>query len=129
MNQVEKAFSLFFYVDHGVCSRIGYKVYLITDNQKNTIMSMYNNIQRDAVDCTKTNLTPAISEPHIRSLMYGNISQLFEGVFAKEKAIANPLVIITPVVNGKVTFHIQRFEESQCPPYLQQYYDNANHSF
>jgi hypothetical protein len=145
---MEKAFSIFLFIDNDTISKIGYVCYEENVSDDTLITIIKKNIQTDLDNLKKfIHINPCISyAQYFSSVRLGNNIQYFEKIFEFENAVSNPLYIITSVVNGfiridHVTKHepfiyteeIQKLntsnEYSKMPDYLDIYREKEGFNF
>lgn len=123
---LEKVFNVFLYYQNGLIDEVGYVCHEISASDSEIEQFLQKEIERDHIKSSKIKLSPAVTHENFMAMCrLGTHLSLFEKFFAKEGASATPLVLLTPIVEGKPQFDIQvshePFSYSDIPGHLQSY--------
>lgn len=111
----ERIFNLFVYSDLDIISQVGAVCHEIEGNDEEKISFLRSRVNIDFNNAEKFPIPEKISTTHkglkrnsidynmFRDLSYkGEALMIFENVFIKYNAVKNPLVVVTPISNGKI---------------------------
>lgn len=128
---MEQVFNLFFYSENDLITKVGVIAYKLDGSDEDKIEYLMNKIDKDFKIAQLFSLPPKfkimINDNVINgidSVSYNNLASqgfalsIFEKVFNHFKASENSLVIITPVVNGKIQIDntIDMIESEEIEP-------------
>jgi hypothetical protein len=99
---MEKAFNLFVYTDGKFIHSLGYVCYLVDRDDSSLLELMRSSVGSDYTKAREFKLEASLLyEDFFSSMRLGTHLYWFEEIFQLENAPHNPLVVVTPVVNGK----------------------------
>lgn len=99
---LEQAFSIFLFVRDCCINEIGYVCYPIDVDDNNVANTMRSNVSNDFATSEKIELSSAILlDDYQASCRLGTHLKYFEQIFRQEKAVAEPLLLITYIVDGQ----------------------------
>lgn len=136
---VEQAFNLFLYMDKKKIVEVGYSMHPIDTDDDSLMKRMQSAVNDELKTAKKFPLEqPLEYDDYIAMMRLNSHLVLFEKVFEIEKAVANPLMLITCIVDGKpiieqITTHdplvilsenISAAEQGEMMDYLKEYTSN-----
>lgn len=132
---MEKIFNIFLFVNNGLISELGYVAHCIDGSDATKLAFLQNNLKSDHKNSVRIQIQEITHEEYVSKQRLGSSILLFEEVFLKENASANPLMCVTPVCDGQIRYDfqseigplnmeeldLQRLYLGKMPDYLQSY--------
>ena len=117
---MEETYNLFFYVEKEEIAQLGVVAHRVSGTDEGKIQFLQSQLEIDSKTCNKYEVPKRLynekntfTNAEMLSLMrLGKALDVFEEVFQELRAPAEPLTVLTPVVDGIVKFDIQTGLES-----------------
>ncbi len=122
----ETAYNLFLYISQSSITEIGIMPHILEGTDSEKLSFLQARVQQDHQTANRIQPSIVITWRNYEALMrLGRQLEIFKSLFQELEAQRNPLVVITPVVNGTVHFLTQlalaplRTDDLQGSPYEQ----------